>query len=122
MRLTQTLVSDVNLIRGYGAGQIQVNETAFTQAIILGAGTLSALPAPFGVGDLTAEVIGQLMALNPEVVLVGTGARQIFPAPEIAAEFLKRGIGFDVMDTGAACRTYNVLVGERRAVVALLMP
>jgi uncharacterized protein len=53
--------------------------------------------------------------------LLGTGARQIFPAPSYGAQFLRAGIGFEVMDTGAACRTFNVLVAEQRRVAALLL-
>jgi uncharacterized protein len=52
---------------------------------------------------------------------LGTGQRQIFPAASFRAQFLGAGIGFEVMDTGAACRTFNVLVAEQRRVVALLM-
>jgi uncharacterized protein len=54
-------------------------------------------------------------------VLLGTGERQIFPAPFFGAHFLRVGIGFEVMDTGAACRTFNVLVAEQRLAVAILM-
>jgi len=55
------------------------------------------------------------------VVLLGTGRRQTFPAAEFGARFLQSGIGFEVMDTGAACRTFNILVSEHRRVVALLL-
>ena len=51
----------------------------------------------------------RILAHEPEVVLLGTGARQTFPAADFAAQFLAQGIGFEVMDTGAACRTFNVL-------------
>ncbi len=61
------------------------------------------------------------LALEPELVLLGTGERQIFPAASVGAQFLRAGIGFEVMDTGAACRTFNVLVGEKRRVAALLL-
>jgi len=54
-------------------------------------------------------------------VLLGTGPRQIFPAASLRAQFLSAGIGIEIMDTGAACRTFNVLVAEQRRVVALLM-
>ena len=62
-----------------------------------------------------------LLELQPEVVLIGTGQRQVFPAPAFGVQFLKVGIGFEAMDTGAACRTFNVLVSEQRLVVALLI-
>jgi uncharacterized protein len=54
-------------------------------------------------------------------VLLGTGARQIFPVSSYGAQFLRVGVGFEVMDTGAACRTFNVLVAEHRRVAALLL-
>ena len=63
-----------------------------------------------------------MLALEPELVLLGTGVRQQVPGAEFGAQFLRAGIGFEVMDTGAACRTFNVLVAERRRVAALLLP
>jgi uncharacterized protein len=54
-------------------------------------------------------------------VLLGTGQHQTFPHPSFGAQFLRLGIGFEVMDTGAACRTFNVLVSERRRVVGILL-
>lgn len=60
-------------------------------------------------------------ALNPEVVLLGTGARQVFPSREAQVALLRRRIGIEVMDNAAACRTYNLLAGEGRRVVAAIM-
>jgi len=63
-----------------------------------------------------------VFALQPEIVVLGSGPRQRFPEPRLLAAIMTRGIGCEVMDTGAACRTYNVLVSEgRRAVAALLL-
>ena len=59
--------------------------------------------------------------MEPELIVLGSGARQIFPPLAFGATFSPRGVGFEVMDTGAACRTYNVLVGEQRRVVAVLL-
>jgi uncharacterized protein len=67
---------------------------------------------------LGAAAAEPVLALSPALVLLGTGARQVFPAPAFAAAFLTRGIGFEVMDTLAAARTYNVLAAEDRRVVA----
>ena len=69
--------------------------------------------------DLAA--IDALLALEPEVVLLGTGARQVFPPRETQAALLRRQIGIEVMDNAAACRTYNLLAGEGRRVVAAIM-
>ncbi len=62
-----------------------------------------------------------LIALAPEVVLLGTGRRQAFPPREAQAALLRRRIGIEVMDNAAACRTYNVLAGEGRRVLAAIM-
>ena len=73
-----------------------------------------------GVEDLTAGARrARSSRSSPELVLLGTGARQIFPAAVFGAQFLRAGIGFEVMDTGAACRTFNVLVAEQRRVVGV---
>jgi len=75
-------------------------------------------PAP---ESLALEDFAGLLALAPEVVLLGTGARQRLPPPALYADFAARGIGLEVMDNRAACRTYNVLLGEYRNVAAALM-
>ena len=59
--------------------------------------------------------------LEPEIALIGTGARQVFPPAPFRAAFLNAGIGIEAMDSGAACRTFNVLVGEGRRVAALIV-
>ena len=62
-----------------------------------------------------------MLALEPEIVVLGSGTRQRFPELQLLAALLSRGIGCEVMDTGAACRTYNVLASEDRRVVAALL-
>ena len=70
-----------------------------------------------------AEHLAPLFALAPEVVVLSTGAKQLFPRAALRAEFATRKIGLEVMEIGAACRTYNVLVGEeRRVLAAILLP
>ena len=69
--------------------------------------------------DLAA--IDALLALEPEVVLLGTGARQVFPPREMQIALQRRQIGIEVMDNAAACRTYNLLASEGRRVVAAIM-
>lgn len=64
-----------------------------------------------------------VLALQPELVLLGTGVRQRFPAAAFLAGFLRRGIGIEVMDNAAAARTYDLLAGEgRRVVAAFILP
>jgi uncharacterized protein len=121
MRFTQDSSSAVNLIRAYGSGELRINETVYRGAVILNASTLIAEPNIQNLDDLIGIDVSRILALEPELVLVGTGARQIFPVASFGAQFLRAGIGYEVMDTGAACRTFNVLVGEERRVVALLL-
>jgi len=121
MRFIRDSSSSVNVIRGYGRGELRINDEVFRDTVIVAASAKRTLPALADVADLTSEHAARILEHAPEVVLIGTGHRQVFPAPAFGAQFLRAGIGFEVMDTGAACRTYNVLVGEQRRVVALLM-
>jgi uncharacterized protein len=68
--------------------------------------------------QLGAEHVEQLLALQPELVILGTGDHQVFPAAAFMAGFLRRNIGVEAMDNAAAARTYNLLAGEDRQVVA----
>jgi uncharacterized protein len=77
---------------------------------------------PQSLDELREEDLDAVFALQPEIVVLGSGARQRFPDTRLLAAILSRGIGCEVMDSGAACRTYNVLVSEsRRAVAALFL-
>jgi uncharacterized protein len=121
MRFTQDSASGVNLIRAYGNGELRVNEDIYRGALIVSASILIPEPNIHNLDELVALGAARVLALEPELVLLGTGARQIFPAPQFSAEFLRAGVGFEVMDTGAACRTFNVLVSEQRHVAAMLL-
>jgi uncharacterized protein len=121
MRFTQDSSSAPHLIRAYGGGELRVNDDIHRGTVILSASTLVSVPEIRDIDDLAAFDRSRILALEPELVLLGTGARQIFPAASFRAQFLSAGIGFETMDTGAACRTFNVLVSEQRRVVALLM-
>jgi uncharacterized protein len=121
MRFTQDVSTGINAIRGYANGELRVNENTYRGALILSATTLINLPNVQNLEDLLKEDVARILGLEPEVVLLGTGMQQIFPAPAFGAQFMRAGIGFEVMDTSAACRTFNVLVGEQRRVAAVLL-
>ena len=73
--------------------------------------------------ELEVSHVDAILALKPEVVLLGTGERQVFPAPAFMASLLRKGVGVEVMDNAAAARTYDLLAGEsRRVVVAFILP
>ncbi len=76
---------------------------------------------PAGFGDLNAEHLAAVLAHEPELVLVGTGDRLQFPADTVLRPLQAAGIGYEIMDTPAACRTFNILAAEDRLVVAALL-
>jgi uncharacterized protein len=121
MRFAQDSASGINVIRAYGNGEIRVNETVYRGALILSATTVIVDANIQNLDDLLSLGIARTLALEPELVLLGTGARQIFPVASFGAQFLRAGIGFEAMDTSAACRTFNVLVAEQRRVAAMLL-
>jgi uncharacterized protein len=121
MRFTQDSSSSINVIRGYGIDGLRVKEATYQGALIISASTVISEPNIHSLDALLKIDAARILELQPELILLGTGARQSFPSPAFAAPFLRAGIGVEVMDTGAACRTYNVLVMEQRRVVALLL-
>ena len=95
-------------------------ETLTRSAIILPELLLREWP-PQSVAELTREDIQQLAALNPELVLIGTGRRLQWPDRALLTPLMEAGIGYEIMDTAAACRTYNILSYEGRVVAAAVM-
>lgn len=121
MRFTEDASTAINIIRGYGSGEIRINEQSIRDAVIISATSLLIEAGLRSVADLGAAQHARIRSLEPELVLVGSGPRQSFPDNSFGAQFLRENIGYEVMDTGAACRTFNVLVSEGRRVVAVLL-
>lgn len=111
----------VNLIRGYAPGRLQVGDHTLASSAIVTATALLADWRPTRADDIAPADLEPLLGLAPEVVLLGTGARQQFPSPEVLRLLYEQRIGVEVMDTSAACRTFNVLVAESRPVAAALI-
>lgn len=72
--------------------------------------------------ELTEDDFQKLLELSPELIILGTGAVNVFPPRELTFAFARRGVGLEVMDSAAAARTFNVLAGEGRQVAAVLYP
>jgi uncharacterized protein len=109
------------LIRSYAPGTIKVNDTAYKTSLLLTPDQIVADWPPQLFDDLAAGHFEPIAALKPEVVVLGTGARLKFPPPPVLAPLSRMGIGVEVMDTAAACRTYNILASDGRKVVAALL-
>lgn len=109
-------------VRSVGAEGIRVGDTHYQNALVLTPEVLIDDWPPQAFGELTSEHFEVLLALEPDLVLLGVGATQRFLHPERLAAFYRRNIGVEVMTTVAACRTFNVLASEGRRVVAGLLP
>jgi uncharacterized protein len=120
MKFTQQLPSGINLIRRYGADFIAIGEQEIRESCIVSATSLASW-MPRSLDELDVGQLAPLFALTPEVVVLSTGVTQRFPRAALRAEFATRKIGLEVMEIGAACRTYNVLVGEERNVLAAIL-
>jgi len=121
MQFTQHSPGGLNLIRRYGADFIAIGEEEIRASCIVGATTLIRDWPPRSVPDLVIEHFAHLFDYQPEVVVLSTGAKQQFPRAALRAEFAMRKIGLEVMEVGAACRTFNVLLSEERKVLAAVL-
>jgi uncharacterized protein len=110
-----------NLVTGCGPGWVRVGTDEYRENIVLSPDAVSRGFAPAGFDALTDDDFARLLQTSPEIVLLGTGATQRFPRPALTAPLHRANVGLEVMDTRAACRTYNILVGEGRSVTAALI-
>ena len=120
MKLHASLPGAVNTITGYGDGYVLINGQRRASSVVVLPDRVLEWPAP-RFDALTAEDFSMFVELKAEIVLLGTGPRQRFPHPRLTAALARAGIGVEVMDVQAACRTYNILVAEERKVAAALL-
>ena len=121
MKLHADINPSLNTVTAYGEGYVEINRQRHEGALLLRPeGEVLAWPAPT-FEALAAEHFAALLEHGPEVVILGTGARQRFPHPRLTAVLLQARVGFEVMASGAACRTYNILMAEGRRVLAALL-
>lgn len=123
-----------NSIYSYDTGQIQLlpgsldqeagkkpQLRVITRSVIVTPIALLEDWQPQSAGELSAEHFDPVLEMQPELIVLGTGARIHFPAGTVLARCYQAGVGVEVMDTGAACRTYNILAAEGRRVAAALL-
>lgn len=122
MKFTRELPTAAHVIRAYSTTEVRVGERMLTRSFLVSANTLIDDWAPRTVADLKPEHFAPAFNWAPEIILLGTGSTQLFPARAVQAAILSRGIGFEAMNTGAACRTFNVLISEdRRVALAVIL-
>ena len=120
MKLHASVPGAANTITGYGEGYVLVNGQRHQSSLIVMADRVLAWDAG-SFDSLTEKNLDDLKDLGVEIVLLGTGPTQRFPHPRLTARLVRAGIGVEVMDVRAACRTYNILVAEARKVAAALL-
>lgn len=107
-------------IHSYESGQFKINEEIYNESLLIGTHLLiSWLPQNFK--QLSLDDLTPLLQYHPDLILLGTGEELIFPDASLFHFFYSHNVGFEVMNTLAACRTFNVLVSERRNVIAALL-
>ncbi len=120
VKLHASLPGAVNTFTGYGEGYVMLNARRRETSVVVLPERVVEWPAR-SFDALTLEDFSFLLELNAEIVLLGTGARQRFPHPRLTRSLAAAGVGLEVMDVQAACRTYNILVAEGRKVAAALL-
>lgn len=122
MKLQPDFAPDTQMVSAYGPGYVEVNGVRQTHACVFAP---QQAPKPWGAEQIDALQASHIDALLfdplPEVVLIGTGREQHMLTPALMRPLMAKRIGWEVMDTAAACRTYNILAGEGRQVLAALM-
>jgi len=122
MDVTPPIPADRQVIDGYGEGRFRIASQLYeSSVIVLPERTLAWTAATFA--EVTLESLAPILAAEPkvELLLLGCGARAVQPASELRRALRAQGIVLEAMDTGAACRTYNVLLAEERRVAAALI-
>lgn len=108
-------------IRAYQPGSIRINAITYSRSLIVTPEQLIENWAPQTVAEVTAESFQPILELKPDVLLIGTGDKLVFLKPAIYGELINQAIGVEIMDTRAACRTFNALAAENRRVAAALV-
>jgi len=121
LKIERESTAGQNVFSAYGEGWVEVSGRRFSTSLVVAAERLLEGWAAGGIGSLGAAQTAPLLEWNPEIVLLGSGASFRFPDPAALGPLYQAGIGVEVMDTKAACRTYNILLAEGRRVVAALV-
>ncbi|MBU1192037.1 MAG: Mth938-like domain-containing protein [Gammaproteobacteria bacterium] len=120
MRFAEDDKDGLYRIRAYAPGSVTVNDETLTRSLVISSERLIRDWPPQSIEELAPAHLFAAAELKPEILILGTGATLRFPHPSLLAALQTQGIGVEVMDTAAACRTYNVLVNEQRRVAAAL--
>ena len=113
--------TEQNPIRAYEPGAIHLRDRTLTSNIIISADQLIEDWQPAPLKEMSIADFSAAIELRPDVILFGTGRQQRFPDIALLTEIMQQGIAIEVMETHAACSTFNVLINEHRSAVAALL-
>jgi uncharacterized protein len=118
MKFSEDKIDQGFFVTGYDEGVILVNGSPKTGSFVISVAKLIEDWEPAHIDQLCSQHLEPLLAMQPELVLIGTGETLKFPPLEHYACLIQQNIGVEIMDSAAACRTYNILLGEGRNVAA----
>ncbi len=121
MKLSTDSNPSANRVRAYGVGYFAINDVRHDTSIILCPDRLEPCENIRRLCDVDSTALANISNLDPEILLIGTGARHEMPSADVMGRLAGLRCGVEVMSSDAACRTFNLLAGEDRRVVALLM-
>ncbi len=110
----------LQLFSGYGPGFVAINRVRYEKCVVVTPQAVTEWTVT-DFDQITEADFGFIADLKPEIVIFGTGSRQRFPQPGLARALAATGAGVEIMDSRAACRTYNILASENRQVVAAIL-
>ncbi|MBA4109509.1 MAG: hypothetical protein C0487_07945 [Leptothrix sp. (in: Bacteria)] len=121
MKLQADRPEGVNVINAYTRQSVSINGQEHLSSVLVPPSGAPVSWRANNVGELTEADFEQILQMDPELVVLGSGPTLKFAPPALMKALMKKRIGVETMDTPAACRTYNILVGEGRRVVAALL-
>ncbi|MCG6117390.1 MAG: MTH938/NDUFAF3 family protein [Aquimonas sp.] len=121
MPLAEERAEGIHVIRWVASSSVRIDDLEFGRSLLVMPDRVwQDLPAR-RIAEIDPNLVQQILALAPELVLLGTGERQQLAPPALLASFLQHGVGLEAMDNAAAARTYNLLAFEGRRVAAILL-
>lgn len=121
MELNRSDIPGTNLIRQYRSGEFLVNDVLYTHSIIVSADNVIENWNRQTVSELEISDFQMLAEFDAEIVLLGTGQNLVFPDRKLLNPLISQKCGYEIMNSQAACNTFNILVGDGRKVIAALL-
>jgi len=121
MKMVLDDATGLNLVSAYETGRVRIRGQYHQTSLLIFPRELQTDWPAGDIASLTAQLLRPVADKKPEILILGTGERQRFPNPRVFIPLMDAGIGYEVMDNTAACRTFNILLSEgREAALALL--